>query len=171
MMVRGGPPPPPPPLNALSVMVERRGRLAESRGQPRPRQSAWRRMLALARRIGEGERESVTNAVPPHLRRDVSSVIQAIWPPRVAVLFQFGRALLRNQRASPGSRSSGNPTDVRPRVAGLVVSQALWICSLQVGRPRSTADLQLDEHFPPPVQLNSIPPDRRNGTLPTELAE
>ena len=98
----------------------------------------------------------VTNAVPPHLRRDVSSVIQAIWPPRVAVLFQFGRALLRNQRASPGSRSSGNPTDVRPRVAGLVVSQALWICSLQVGRPRSTADLQLDEHFPPPVQLNSI---------------
>ena len=101
-------------------------------------------------------RESVTNAVPPHLRRDVSSVIQAVWPPRVAVLFQFGRALLRNQRASPGSRSSGNPTDVRPRVAGLVVSQALWICSLQVGRPRSTADLQLDEHFPPPVQLNSI---------------
>ena len=86
----------------------------------------------------------------------MSSVIQAIWPPRVAVLFQFGRALLRNQRASPGSRSSGNPTDVRPRVAGLVVSQALWICSLQVGRPRSTADLQLNEHFPPPVQLNSI---------------
>ena len=104
----------------------------------------------------ERERECVTNAVPPHLRRDVSSVIQAVWPPRVAVLFQFGRALLRNQRASPGSRSSGNPTDVRPRVAGLVVSQALWICSLQVGRPRSTADLQLDEHFPPPVQLNSI---------------
>ena len=48
------------------------------------------------------ERESVTNAVPPHLRRDVSSVIQAVWPPRVAVLFQFGRALLRNQRALSG---------------------------------------------------------------------
>ena len=113
-----------------------------------------------------------SSVVPPHLRRDVSSVIQVVWPPRVAVLFQFGRALLRNQRALSGKpRSSGNPTDVRPRVAGLVVSQALWICSLRVGRPRSTADLQLDEHFPPPVQLNSIPPDRRNGTLPTELAE
>ena len=30
------------------------------------------------------------------------SVFQAIWPPRVAVLFQFGRALLRNQRALSG---------------------------------------------------------------------
>ena len=29
-----------------------------------------------------------TNAVPPHLRRDVFRV-QAVWPPRVAVLFQF----------------------------------------------------------------------------------
>ena len=32
----------------------------------------------------------------------MSSVIQAIWPPRVAVLFQFGRALPRNQRALSG---------------------------------------------------------------------
>ena len=32
----------------------------------------------------------------------MSSGIQAIWPPRVAVLFQFGRALLRNQRALSG---------------------------------------------------------------------
>ena len=32
----------------------------------------------------------------------MSSVIQAVWPPRVAVLFQFGRALLRNQRALSG---------------------------------------------------------------------
>ena len=30
------------------------------------------------------------------------SGFQAIWPPRVAVLFQFGRALLRNQRALSG---------------------------------------------------------------------
>ena len=79
------------------------------------------------------ERDS-TNAVPPHLRRDVSSVIQAVWPPRVAVLFQFGSALLRDQREhSPGSRCSGNPTDVRPRDASLVVSQALWICSAAGG--------------------------------------
>ena len=32
----------------------------------------------------------------------MSSGIQAVWPPRVAVLFQFGRALLRNQRALSG---------------------------------------------------------------------
>ena len=58
-------------------------------------------------------------------------------------LFQFGRALLRiNREHSPGSRCSGDPTDVRPRVAGLVVSQALWICSLQGGTTyRLTADL------------------------------
>ena len=120
--------------------------------------------------VVERERD-VTNAVPPHLRRDVFRY-QAIWPPRVAVLFQFGRALLRNQRASPGSRSSGNPTDVRPRVAGLVVSQALWIRSLQVGRPRSTAEpaalMSITRHQ---FDSNSIPPDSRNGTLPTELAE
>ena len=38
------------------------------------------------------------------------------------------------------------------------------------GRP---AALMTDEHFPPGHQFdsNSIPPDRRNGTLPTELAE
>ena len=68
--------------------------------------------------------------------------------------------------------ASGYPTDVRPRVAGLVVSQALWICSLQVGRPRSTADLaalmNISRHQ---FDLNSIPPDHRNGTLPTDLAE
>ena len=29
----------------------------------------------------------------------MSSGIQAVWPPRVAVLFQFGRSLLRDQRA------------------------------------------------------------------------
>ena len=85
---------------------------------------------------GERERDS-TNAVPPHLRRDVSSVIQAVWPPRVAVLFQFGRALREGsviREHSPGrSRCSGNPTDVRPRDASLVVSQALWICSAAGG--------------------------------------
>ena len=84
----------------------------------------------------ERERDS-TNAVPPHLRRDVSSVIQAVWPPRVAVLFQFGRALREGsviREHSPGrSRCSGNPTDVRPRDASLVVSQALWICSAAGG--------------------------------------
>ena len=60
------------------------------------------------------------------------------------------------------------PTDVRPRVAGLVVSQALWICSLQVGRPRSTAALMnISRHQ---FDSNSIPPDHRNGTLPTDHA-
>ena len=52
-------------------------------------------------RGGGGERDS-TKAVPHHLRRDVSSGIQAVWPPRVAVLFQFGRSLLRDQRALSG---------------------------------------------------------------------
>ena len=83
---------------------------------------------------GRGEREErerdSTNAVPPHLRRDVSSGIQAVWPPRVAVLVQFGRARSEGsertlRELSPGSRYSGNPTDVRPRDASLVVSQAL----------------------------------------------
>ena len=86
----------------------------------------------------------------------MSSGIQAIWPPRVAVLFQFGRALLRNQRALSGKPMFWQPYRCTTPVAGLVVSQALWIRSLQVGRPRSTADLQRNEHFPPPVQLNSI---------------
>ena len=70
--------------------------------RPRPR-CCCRVLLQLARRLQElisvvagivgtpgsvareRERESVTNAVPPHLRRDVSSGIQAVWPPRVAV--------------------------------------------------------------------------------------
>ena len=36
------------------------------------------------------------------IRRGVSSGIQAVWPPRVAVLFHFGRSLLRDQRALSG---------------------------------------------------------------------
>ena len=55
-----------------------------------------------ARAPGERERD-VTNAVRYLLSLGgMSSGIQAIWPPRVAVLFQFGRALLRNQRALSG---------------------------------------------------------------------
>jgi len=60
----------------------------------------------------------------------MASGIQAIWPPRVAVLFQFGRALLRNQRALSGKPMSWQPYRCTTRVAGLVVSQALWICSV-----------------------------------------
>ena len=51
------------------------------------------------------------------------------------------------------------PTDVRPRVAGLVVSQALWICSLQGGTTyRSTADLAviLYAHFPPHWPVTAV---------------
>ena len=95
------------------------------KGLPSKRSECLINCEALEEKCRERERDS-TNAVPPHLRKDVSSVIQAIWPPRVAVLFQFGRALLRiNREHSAGSRCSGDPTDVRPRVAGLVVSQAL----------------------------------------------
>ena len=107
-----------------------------------------------------------TNAVPPHLRRDVFRSRRYglhAW----RFLFQFGRALMRIIREhSLGSRCSGNPTDVRPRDASLVVSQALWICSLQVGRPRSTADLaarmNISRHQ---FDSNSIPPDHWNGPL------
>ena len=56
-------------------------------------------------RGGGGERDSTNQrriSLPRHLRRDVSSGIQAVWPPRVAVLFQFGRSLLRDQRALSG---------------------------------------------------------------------
>ena len=125
------------------------------------------------RAVIERERErDCTNAVPPHLRRDVFRSRRYglhAW----RFLFQFGRALMRIIREhSLGSRCSGNPTDVRPRDASLVVSQASWICSLQVGRPRSTADLaagmNISRHQ---FDSNSIPPDHRNGTLPTDLAE
>ena len=124
--------------------------------------------FALMRRPREGEirERDVINAVPPHLRRDVFRSRRYglhAW----RFLFQFGRALMRIIREhSLGSRCSGNPTDVRPRDASLVVSQALWICSLQVGRPRSTADLaarmNISRHQ---FDSNSIPPDHRNGTL------
>ena len=91
-------------------------------------------LLTYWRRERERERErDGTNAVPPHLRRDVFRSRRYglhAW----RLLLQFGRALLRiNREHSPGSRCSGDPTDVRPRVASLVVSQALWICSLQGG--------------------------------------
>ena len=82
----------------------------------------------LCARLGGGERAWTARARPPRGRarravginsgllreREIvptpyllilggmSSGIQAIWPPRVAVLFQFGRALLRNQRALSG---------------------------------------------------------------------
>ena len=63
-------------------MLTRRGLIAGSlaSAESGPTTSRTRRFGVL---LYESKRErDSTNAVPPHLRRDVSSVIQAVWPPR-----------------------------------------------------------------------------------------
>ena len=87
----------------------------------------------------------------------MSSGIQAVWPPRGAVLFQFGRSLLRDQRALSGKPMFWQPYRCTtpgcwPRgIAGVMDLFGRWD-----DLPRSTADLQLsssNEHFPPPVRF------------------
>ena len=76
-----------------------------------------RRSGSVARRVGsEKKQEGMldrTNAVPPHLRRGVFRV-QAVWPPRVAVLFFsfWPCASLRNRHGNYNSEHSPREADV-----------------------------------------------------------
>ena len=121
--------------------------------------------------VRERERD-VTNAVPPHLRRDVFRYpgdmastrggLISVWP-----------------CASEESESTLREADVLATLPmydpGLLASwyrrrygSALcrWDDLTVDGRP--AALMSISRHQ---FDSNSIPPDRRNGTLPTELAE